>query len=124
MEAVKNKDIEALKAMMNPNMAAGVDDLDAELNKLANYPQGDIPEYEYFYQGDEKLRKEGFSRIRERAIMDFTTSEGSYRIAFHYEDVNTYAPENKGVSFLQIYDLNTDETIVLIRAASDGFFGR
>jgi hypothetical protein len=121
MEAVKSKDVEKLKSMMNPGMLEDIENLDYEIERLINFPKGHISGYKYQPSGDEQSKDEGQYRIREKINMKFTTGEGSYMITVHYEVVNTYSPENKGICFIAISGGDTDE-ILRIRPKSDRFY--
>jgi hypothetical protein len=70
---MKNRDIEALKSMMNPDVLEDVETLDDEVEKLLNFPQGSIVGYEYYYAGEKSSKENGQSkaarRIRSRLKM-------------------------------------------------------
>jgi hypothetical protein len=121
MTAIKNKDVEALKSMMSPNILKGMDDLDSKIEQLMDFPKVNIEDYQYYENGDEWAKRDGQYRIRRSARMDFRTDEGEYRISIDCEVVNTYLPEDKGICLVSVHNLNTDEGIV-VQSKTEKFY--
>jgi hypothetical protein len=126
MGAVINKDTEALKSMMGESMLANGNALDLELDKLIDFPKGDIKDYDYSDADAGISNRIENGRIKRRIYrggsIDFNTIYGRYRIWFYYEVANTNSPENKGIRGISIYELDKDEFGANIEAKPEKLF--
>jgi hypothetical protein len=120
MDAVKDKDVEMLKGMLSQSILEDIENLDFEIKKLTDFPEGDIADYQYEDAGDTWQKENKQYRIRNKGIIDFHIDTKTYKIMFDYEVVNTYAPNKKGISYLSILDCDTEE-ILIVQPKSDRF---
>jgi len=117
MSAVKENDIDALEAMMCKNIKDNVPDLPDEISNMLDAIDGEIVDFTWRTMGGYNANHGGGKSLSQKhLIINFTTSNGSYRFGMVWEYYNSFQPEEQGIRNI---GLSQDgNTLALIKATN------
>ncbi len=108
-DALANKDTESLKSVFSETAYKQSEDLDASIEMLFSFFEGDIEKYEFdeFPASDERNR--GLKRqIQYRRGCDIYTNKYHYEMLLIYYSEDDFEPENVGLYHLKIFKNGTE----------------
>ncbi len=108
VSAIEDKDSETLKSFFSQVALAGAEDLDASIESLFAFVQGDIESWEYWTRTYRKKADYGKKSLKVRA--EYTVKTDAEEYMFHFIDYiyDTYDPNNEGLYMLEIYKTSYD----------------
>gem|GEM_PF-1111823 len=98
INAIKEKDVDALEALMCQNIKENVNNLPEEINKLMNSIDGEIINSSWKNVGNYDA-KHGDDGAILQVLVDIylTTTEGDFKLLLTWETANTFAKEEAGI---------------------------
>ena len=114
VEAVKNKDVAALKELMCANIKKNVPNLDAKILEMYNLIEGDYISSEWDEYGvnssSHSMSREAGTIVQEAFNMKLLTTAKYYHIAAVWETINNIQPEETRIRAIYLeYYLPKDE---------------
>lgn len=110
MEAVKERNIDALEAMMCFNIKQNVQNLHGKIGEMLELIKGDITEASWEGGGSSyDIGKDNKAVLQGGITIHLTTSEGTYIINVWWEDANNFAREETGIRSIRLLDSNLNE---------------
>lgn len=101
IEALNNKDSEALKAMFSPNALKEAPNIDDDIAYLIEFYKGDIISVENASEGSDS--KDGDDREIDLKTLNFVSTDEDEYIVFYIDNLtDTKDPDNVGLDMLQI----------------------
>lgn len=125
IDAIKERDIDALETIMCNNIKENVEDLPEKIGELIDAIDGEIIESSWEDRGGSYQASDGEGKIIVQAGLDiyFTTTEGTYVVAVWWETVNTFKPEETGIRNIALCDPDlafTDNYVLAKISATEG----
>jgi len=111
LNAIQNKDKDALKAMFSKNAVDKAENFDKNIDELFEFYQGNVISYDdRSALGSGETMNYGERQKRLDSTYDVETTEGKYRFAIEDYIIDTANPENVGIYSLYIIKAeDTDE---------------
>ena len=110
LNAIQNKDVDALKSLFSNESLKQIDDFDATAHDLFEYFQGDFISYDDWggaVAGD-MVREGGKEWYTIQPTYDVKTSKQEYRFAFKEFTVNEFEPDKVGVWSIYVIKKEND----------------
>ena len=118
MQAIATKDTDLFTDQLCHNIKQTVEDLPGKINELFDAIDGELVDFTWTTMGG-YLERRNNGRIIQQNILtiDFTTTEGSYRLSGTLEFYNSFQPKEMGMRQITLRDDPTAlEWVVQIRA--------
>lgn len=118
ISAIKEKDVDALEALMCRNIKENVNNLPEEIRKLMNSIDGEIIDSSW-----ENIGNYNENRGNDKAILQvnlviyLTTSMNTYRLGIMWETANSFAKEEAGIRNI---GLSLDGSTLVLITATEG----
>lgn len=115
INAIKEKDVDALEALMCQNIKENVSNLPEEIGKLMDSIDGEIinSSWENIGNYDAKHGDDG-AILQVNLVIYLTTSTDTYRLGIMWETANSFAKEEAGIRNIGLSE--DGHTLVLITA--------
>jgi len=98
INAIKEKDVDVLEALMCQNITDNVNDLTEEINKLINSIDGEIIDSSWNAVGNyNENRGDGRAILQVDLDIYLTTSQANYKLLIVWETANSFAKEEAGI---------------------------
>lgn len=109
INAIKEKDVDALEALMCQNIKENVKNLPEEINKLMNSIDGEIINSSWNNVGNYDA-KHGDDGAILQVVMEIhlTTSTTTYFLGVTWETANSFAKEEAGIRNIGLLDINNN----------------
>ncbi|WP_242942794.1 DUF5104 domain-containing protein [Papillibacter cinnamivorans] len=110
IEAIKNEDKEALKAMFSEQALNEADDLDGQMDYLLGFIQGNIESWKFQGGSADGANYEGHKTRKSRYWYSVKTDKEEYLFFLLEYTEDTDHPENVGLYMLQVIYMKDEDT--------------
>lgn len=112
MDAIENRDIDALEAMMCQNIKDNVENLPEKIGEFIDTLPGEIIKWELdtnpsFSTYEKNGKGKVIQEIEIEAIV-YTTVGGPYEVSVIWQFINNYQPEELGIRTFELLDKNPE----------------
>jgi hypothetical protein len=118
LEAIQQKDQDALKTMFSKKAISEADNFDESIDSLFNFFQGDFISYKAWATGADQDKDHGHTCKSLQSAYDVETSTQRYRIAIKDFTVDTANKDNVGI--YSLYIIKMEDTSEEVAYRGDG----
>lgn len=121
IDAIKEKDVDALEALMCQNIKENVNDLPGEIRKLMNSIDGEIINYSWENSGTySENHRDGKAIYQVVVSVYLSTPTKNYNMGIMWESANSFAKEETGIRNIGLLDVDQDYLLLSRISATEG----
>jgi len=126
MQAIETRDVDLFEEQLCLNLKVnllkeGTEELSDKITELLDAIDGELADFTWRLQGDSYERDSNGRFVKQKIlVIDFTTTEGSYRLMGNFEYHNNFKTEEMGMRSIVLFSPPTSITAIAQIRATHG----